>query len=288
MTEMDPRLHLGTSSFSTTDWIGPFYPLGSKPADFLQFYATKLGSVEIDSTYYRAPSLQMTQRWAAVTPPDFRFSLKVPKSITHDKALTAVEEEWAGLLRSVDPLGKKLVYLVLQFPYWNRKSAIPDQATFIKRLEAFVALGKCPYRLVVETRNPKWITKELLDFLRAHNLIFALQDQQWMGRPGELWDKWGMELKTGDSIYIRMLGERERIEKILAERKAEEEKGGRQMTPEWSRIVIDRTEETREWLPMVRKFLAHSVEVDIYYNNHYAGHGPASIELFLRLFAATA
>lgn len=287
MTDVPKNLRLGTSSFSTTDWIGPFYPLGTKPIDFLRFYATKLGSVEIDSTYYRAPSLQMTRRWAEVTPPDFRFSLKVPKSITHDKALAMVEGDWAEFLRAVEPMGKKLVYLVLQFPYWNLKSPIPDLATFIKRLAAFTALGNCPYRLVVETRNPRWMTKELLDFLKAHNLILALQDQKWMPRPTQLWDKWGMELKTGDSIYIRMLGERERIEKLLAERKADEERKNEKVTPDWSKVVIDRTEETKEWMPMVRKFLAHSVEVDLNYNNHYAGHAPASIELFLKLFAAT-
>jgi uncharacterized protein YecE (DUF72 family) len=159
MIEPDPRLHLGTSSFSTADWIGTFYPLGSKPADFLAFYATRFGSVEIDSTYYRSPSLSMTRRWAEVTPSNFRFSLKVPKTITHDKALAGVEGEWTEFLRAVEPLGRKLVYLVLQFPYWNLKSPIPDLAAFIKRLEAFTALGTCPCRLVVETRNPKWMTK---------------------------------------------------------------------------------------------------------------------------------
>lgn len=287
MADLPANLHLGTSSFSTTDWIGPFYPPGTKPADFLKFYATKFGSVEVDSTYYHAPSLQMTRKWADVTPPDFRFSLKVPKAVTHDKALSGVEREWSDFLRSVDPLGKKLVYLVLQFPYWNRKSPIPDLSTFLKRLEAFMAFAKSPYRLVVETRNPKWISKELLDFLKAHHLILALQAQQWMPGPKELWEKWGMDLKTGDSIYIRMLGERERIEKILADRKADEEQRNADVTPEWARIVIDRTEQTKDWMPMVRKFLAHSVECDIYYNNHYAGHGPASIELFFQLFSQT-
>ena len=77
MSELPPNLHLGTSSFSEESWIGPFYPAGTKPADMLPFYATKFRTVEVDSTYYRPPSLTMCQRWAAVTPPGFRFSLKV-------------------------------------------------------------------------------------------------------------------------------------------------------------------------------------------------------------------
>jgi uncharacterized protein YecE (DUF72 family) len=287
MLELHPHLHVGTSSFSSTDWIGSFYPPETRPTDFLSYYATKFDCVEIDATYYRAPTLQMTARWAEVTPPHFRFSLKVPKIITHDKALSLAEKEWAQFLRVVDPLGEKLAFLVLQFPYWNRKSEIPDLATFIQRLDMFVQRSKCPYRLVVETRNPKWIGKELLDFLRSRHLILALQDQQWMPRPRELWDKWDVRLKTGESVYVRMLGERERIEKLIAKRKAIEEKEKKPVTPEWSKIVIDRTEETKEWLPIIKSFLAQSAEVDLYYNNHYAGFGPASIELLTMLFRAS-
>jgi len=273
MIELHPHLHLGTSSFSTADWIGPFYPPETRPADFLAFYAIKYDSVEIDATYYRPPTLQMTRRWEEVTPINFRFALKVPKAITHDKALLMVEKEWAQFLRMVDPLGEKLAFLVLQFPYWNLKSEIPDLSTFISRLDRFTQQAKAPCALVVETRNPKWIGKELIDFLRSRNLILALQDQQWMPRPRELWDRWDIRLKTGPSVYIRMLGEREKIEKL---------------TNKWSKVVIDRTEETKEWLPIVRSFLAQSAEVDIYYNNHYAGHAPASIELFRSLYSGTA
>lgn len=263
------KLHLGTSSFSSADWVGPFYPEGTRPADMLPFYATRFDTVEIDSTYYRAPSRSMAERWASVTPPGFTFALKVPKSITHDAALAGVEQEWASLLKSVEPLGPKLGFLVLQFPYFNLKSAIPSQSVFLERLGAFLstaAAAPCP--LVVETRNPKWLGKELLDFLRARKLILALQDQQWMPRPRALWEKWGDALRTGDAVYIRLLGERDRIEA---------------MTKTWEKIVIDRTEETREWLPIVQAFLDRDIPVHLFFNNHYGGHAPASTELFKRL-----
>jgi len=268
MSEQDsiglhPRLNIGTSSFSDESWIGPFYPAGTKPADMLPYYATKFSTVEVDSTYYRAPSLSMCQRWHGVTPAGFRFSLKVPSEITHKKALVGAEKDWESFIQAVDALGPKLAYLVLQFPYWNLKSAIPSVKEFITRLDGFTSKNKAPCPLVVETRNPKWISKELLDFLKGRNLILALQDQQWMPRPKQLWEKWGDALKTGQDIYIRMLGERENIEKL---------------TETWDKIVIDRSEQTAEWMPIVRDMLAREQDVSMYFNNHYEGHAPASIE----------
>lgn len=269
MNELPPNLHLGTSSFSEESWVGPFYPEGTRPAGMLPFYATKYGTVEVDSTYYRAPSLSMCQRWAGVTPAGFRFSLKVPGEITHKKALSGVEGDWEAFIRNIAPLGPKLSYLVLQFPYWNLKSPIPSLKEFLTRLGAFAEKAKPPCALVIETRNPKWIGKELLDFLGERGLILALQDQEWMPRPTELWGKWGEGLKTGKDIYIRMLGERDRIDKL---------------TTTWGKEVIDRTAETAEWLPIMEKFLGREQEVTVYFNNHYEGHAPDSIEKLKRLW----
>jgi uncharacterized protein YecE (DUF72 family) len=267
MEDLHPRLHLGTSSFSDESWIGPFYPLGTKPADMLPYYATRYSTVEVDSTYYRAPSLSMCQRWHGVTPAGFRFSLKVPSEITHKKALSGAEKDWEDFRRATDALGPKLAYLVLQFPYWNLKSAIPNVGEFIRRLDAFLKTSKSSCPLVVETRNPKWLGKDLLDFLGAHQLILALQDQQWMPRPKQLWDRWGAALKTGRDVYIRMLGERENIEKL---------------TSTWDKIVVDRSPQIAEWLPIVQKFLEQEQEVSMYFNNHFEGHAPESIEKLKR------
>ena len=267
MEDLNPRLHLGTSSFSDESWVGPFYPPGTKPADMLPFYATKYSTVEVDSTYYRAPSLSMCQRWQAVTPSGFTFSLKVPSEITHKKALLGAERDWEDFRRATDALGPKLAYLVLQFPYWNLKSPIPTLKEFLTRLDGFLKTAQAPCPLVVETRNPKWITRDLLDFLRERRLILALQDQQWMPRPGQLWDRFGDSLQTGRDIYIRMLGERDSIEKL---------------TSTWEKIVIDRSPQVAEWMSLVQKFLAQEQEVSMYFNNHFEGHAPESIEKLKR------
>src|SRR5262245_23535147 len=67
---------IGTCGWSYRDWAGNFYPAGTKPGDYLKFYATQFAIVEVDSTFYRPPSPQMVQNWQQKTPANFRFALK--------------------------------------------------------------------------------------------------------------------------------------------------------------------------------------------------------------------
>ena len=76
------RLYAGCSGFSFASWSPGFYPPGAKPADFLKLYAERLASVELNNTFYRLPSEAQFERWAAATPPGFRFAVKMPMSIS--------------------------------------------------------------------------------------------------------------------------------------------------------------------------------------------------------------
>ena len=73
----------GTSSFSNRDWVGSFYPKGSKPGDYLTYYAQHFDTVEIDATYYAIPAPETVQSWNDNTPDHFLFAVKLPKSIVH-------------------------------------------------------------------------------------------------------------------------------------------------------------------------------------------------------------
>ncbi len=267
---LPPELHVGTASWSSEDWItAGFYPRGMAPAEFLSHYAKSFETVEVDSTYYRAPTPYLCKKWVRDTPASFRFALKVTKTITHEKALDGCEKEFEEYLGAAEELGERLGFVVFQFGYFNKKSGIPDAATFLKRLGAFHK--HCPprHRYVVEIRNPKWISGEYLDFLREHNFIHALTDQEWMPRPQRLWDEFGERLLTSDTTYVRLLGQRERIEAI---------------TTKWDKIVIDRTPETLEWIALFRLIVGKKVPTWVFFNNHYAGYGPGSIELFRQLW----
>ena len=77
------KVMTGTSGFSYPAWRGSFYPDKLPAEKMLAFYASKLGAVEINNTFYRMPRRPVLERWAAETPASFRFALKSPRQITH-------------------------------------------------------------------------------------------------------------------------------------------------------------------------------------------------------------
>jgi hypothetical protein len=74
-----PGILLGTSAFTAAGWEGSFYPRGMQSRDFLSYYATQFATVEVDSTFYGCPSARTVNNWAARTPKDFIFSVKIPQ-----------------------------------------------------------------------------------------------------------------------------------------------------------------------------------------------------------------
>jgi uncharacterized protein YecE (DUF72 family) len=107
-----PGLYVGTSGFSYPTWRGEFYPVGSKPADFLRLYSELLPSVELNATFYRLPSEEQLRVWAERTPPEFRFAVKMSRRITHSGALDLV----GTFCEQVRALGEKLGPILCQFP----------------------------------------------------------------------------------------------------------------------------------------------------------------------------
>src|ERR1019366_1822226 len=117
-------LYIGTSAFTAAGWEGSFYPEGTRPADFLRYFAQHFNSVEIDSTFYRIPSESTVQGWAKKTPEGFVFAAKVPQVITHEKVLVDCDAEFKQSVDVMELLGEKLGPLLLQFGYFNKKAFV--------------------------------------------------------------------------------------------------------------------------------------------------------------------
>src|SRR5512143_48190 len=130
------RLYLGTSSWSSADWEGVFYPEGTEPGDYLAHYATRYRTVEVDATFYRTPTVAMTRKWRQALPEGFLFAAKVPQTITHEKALSGCEDDMKEFVAAMDVLDDRLGPLLLQFPYHNKASEITE-TVFLRRLGAF-------------------------------------------------------------------------------------------------------------------------------------------------------
>src|ERR1700678_2333616 len=181
-------IHLGTSAFTAAGWEGSFYPEGMKPADFLTYYATKFDTVEVDSTFYRTPSVATVNGWERKTPKGFVLAAKIPQAITHDKVLQDCDEDLKHFLETMDLMGDKLGPLLFQFGYFN-KTAFKSGKEFLARLEPFLKKLPKVYRFAVEIRNKQWLKREFFDRLRAHKVAYALIDQAWMPLVSEIFEK---------------------------------------------------------------------------------------------------
>jgi uncharacterized protein YecE (DUF72 family) len=85
-----PGLYVGTSGFSYRSWRPDFYPAGTKPTDFLRFYAERFPSVELNASAYQLPAEEHFRTWAEQVPPGFRFAVRMPRQITHGSRLGLV------------------------------------------------------------------------------------------------------------------------------------------------------------------------------------------------------
>ncbi|TPW16916.1 MAG: hypothetical protein FD126_3773, partial [Elusimicrobia bacterium] len=150
-------VRFGTSSFSSEDWVGPFYPLGTPAGAYLSHYAKAFDTVEVDATYYAVPSARLVDGWAEKTPEGFLLAAKFPRDVVHGgRAQTpdartilvpdATYEVRDRFLEAIGRLGPRLGPLVLQFPYFNRE-AFPSVGPFLERLDPFLRdLPRTPTR----------------------------------------------------------------------------------------------------------------------------------------------
>lgn len=267
MFEGDEGLRIGTSSWSEKDWVGVFYPEGTKPAEYIEHYSTIYDTVECDATFYRMPSERMVDAWTRRTPENFRFAAKVPRIITHEKVLVDAEEDVTLFVETMQRLGERLGPLLFQFPYFNKK-AFESADPFFERLDAF--LGSLPPgpRYVVELRNARWVGRTAQEICARHGVCLAWVEQAWMPH-AEQWPKI-LGGPTTDFAYIRFLGDHKAIEKI---------------TDRWDEVVIDQSEVLEKWVPVMRGLRAQGVDVFGFFNNHFAGHAPATIDLFRELWS---
>jgi uncharacterized protein YecE (DUF72 family) len=261
-----PPILLGTSSFTASGWEGSFYPKGMRSADYLTFYAEHFHTVEVDSTFYACPAARSVSNWASRTPADFIFSVKVPQVITHEKVLVDCDAALKQFLDTMDILGKKLGPIVFQFPLFSR-SAFRDRHEFLDRLMPFLRKLPSAYKFAIEIRNRPWLDAELANVLRDHRIALVLQDRYWMPSPSEL----DFDVITTDWTYIRWLGDRKSIE---------------QQTTTWDKTVVDRTSELRSWVDYCDQIRKRGVLIYAYANNHFSGHGPATVEQFRNLWDA--
>ncbi|MTE15946.1 DUF72 domain-containing protein [Nocardia aurantiaca] len=135
------RLYVGCAMWTHPDWQDRPLP----PAERLRTYSSWCNAVEGNTTFYAVPQRRTVESWARQTDPDFRFVIKLPRTITHDRRLTGVDDEMATFLDAIEPLGRRLHSLWVQLP-----AAFTD----LSALADLLAGLPSRYRCAVEVRHP--------------------------------------------------------------------------------------------------------------------------------------
>jgi uncharacterized protein YecE (DUF72 family) len=167
------RAFVGVSGFSYPAWKGRFYPDELKSEDFLSYYSGKLGSVEINSSFYAAPGQAMVKGWAAKTNEGFRFSFKAPRLITHIMKLGEGSQEQANKLSAtLGLLGRRRGPILFQLPPFTKFSR--------ELLDGFLSRTSGIEPKVFEFRNRSWFTEATYDLLEEHGAGFCISETEDM------------------------------------------------------------------------------------------------------------
>jgi uncharacterized protein YecE (DUF72 family) len=233
------------------------YPPGTRASEFLPAYARAFRGVEVDSTFYAAPEARVVRGWAARTPPEFTFALKMPKEVTHERRLRDADDVVSNFLDLARQLGAKLGPILLQMGPDFGPDELPAIETFLPTLPGDL-------RFAIELRQSGWmgpkVLPHLLELLARHGVALALSDGRWIPRETMLEL---VERATADFLYVRWMGP------------------DREIT-DYSRVQFDRSEEIRAW-SVALKCAANTKDIFGFFNNHFAGHSPASARELQRL-----
>lgn len=240
-------LYFGTQGWSYKDWVGPFYPPGTQPRDYLSVYARSFDAVELDTTFYGTPTPNRVAAWDAATPDAFLFTAKMPREITHDRRLVDVEAETVAFLAVMASLGPKLGPILIQLPPDFSADERPALAAFLAKLPA-------GFRYAVEVRHRSWLTDETFDLLKQHDVAWTCIDLHYMPRHIAV---------TTDFIYARWLGQRSQIQHMDA-------------------VAIDRTTDLDAWTERLEAEMRRVERIYGFVNNHYSGHSPADVRYLRR------
>jgi len=229
-----PELLIGCSGFNYRDWKGNFYPDYLPQKKWLEYYCTVFKTVELNVTFYRLPLVTTFEKWHAETPPDFAFSLKGSRFITHIKRLLDPERPLDLFFERALRLKEKLKVVLWQFSP-GFKIDLQRLSRFLKLLENY------PVRNTFEFRNESWMTKKTIDLCKDSKVCLCMAD----------WPEFLDDLPfTSDFVYIRRHGE-----------------GGNYATS-YSKTAL------RKDSRRLKNYVKNGKDVFIYFNNDFHGYSP--------------
>jgi uncharacterized protein YecE (DUF72 family) len=285
---MNKKLRIGTCSWKYDSWKGIVYSENDK-INYLEEYSQHYNTVEVDqwfwslfsSTKVVLPQKSTVLEYKKSVPKDFKFTIKVPNSITLTHFYNKNKSEeliknphflsnklFSEFMKSIEAIRDQVGCLMFQFEYLN-KQKMASINHFLEMFRAFHAnLPKNIPAIGIEIRNPNYLNKNYFQFLNSLNVFHVFLQGYYMPSIIELYKNYNAFIKG--LTVIRLHGEdRQGIEKLSGSN--------------WNKIYIDRRDELKQVASLVNDLISKKVDVYLNINNHFEGSAPLTIERIKKL-----
>ncbi len=283
-------LKFGTCSWKYDSWKGIIYPETDK-LNYLKEYSKHFKTVEIDQWFWslfgekiKLPSHKDVVEYNSSVPEDFKFTIKVPNSITlthHYRKSKKDElkpnpfflsvELYKEFLDSISPMHSKIGMNMLQFEYLN-KQKMSSQIEFLSRLKSFIQNIPGNIPIAIELRNPNYLNEIYFDFINEMNVFDVLLQGYYMP---PIWDVYSkFRDKINGKVVIRLHGpNREEIENAS--------------DGKWDKIIFQRDDELKNIVKILKDLESRKIDTYVNVNNHYEGSAPLTIQRIQNLLMST-
>ena len=253
------KIRIGACAWTFDEWHGAFYPTDLPESHRLEFYARYLPCVEVDSTFYAAPSEETVRRWVEVTPAGFRFSCKLPREITHACRLRDCTAELNTFLEAIEPLAPKLQVILIQLPpFFTPKDGRQPLRKFLMQLPK-------SFRFAIEFRHPGWHRPQIIRLLEKHRVCWVWADTSPLNErnlaPFEFLPR------TTDFLYLRLLGDY--ATKYSADGKH---------LHRYEKLLWKREAALESWSLKIERHLSEVRSVWAFVSNHFEGFAPETCQ----------
>lgn len=247
------KIEIGTAGWDYNDWVGSFYPKQLERAHRLEFFSKYFDLVEINSTFYNIPTIDMIINWENRVPENFRFIVKVWQKITHNLDDPELDLNITNFFSILTHLKKKVIAFLLQFPPWFKYTD-----NHFGKMKSLINELPSGYRYIIEFRDNSWFNPEILSKLIDGNEIILGTTYMPGIKPYYLEDQY--------CYYIRLIGDR-------------------QLTV-FNRIQRDQGKVLKNLYENVQKLLKtpEVFEIFIIVNNHFQGSAPESVNNLRKKF----
>jgi uncharacterized protein YecE (DUF72 family) len=280
-------IRIGTCSWKYDSWHGLIYTSTNKNS-YLREYSARFTTVEIDQWFWSLfppdkvvlPQSSVIKAYTGDVPDDFKFTVKIPNSITLTHFYRKSRNEdllenphflsidiMNRFLDKLEPMADKIGILMFQFEYLN-KQKMTSLHHFIDQTTPFFGALHKRFKYGLEIRNPNWLNRDYFNFIRDTGVSPVFLQGYYMPDIRPVYERFKDNITT--PVVIRLHGP--------GRSEIEEKSGGN-----WDRLLEPKDDELAEITHIIREMDARKLEVYVNVNNHYEGSAPLTIEKIHRL-----